>query len=486
MAYGVTSAGFVKKTYEVIKEEFLDGVEAGIGTLARQAFASARAAANKLLVIQERMADLWDLAEAVYNSRDPDTATGASLDVAVALTGHKRKTETKSTTTNVQKGTVGTTIAAGKQVQTTTVSDIFEAVASLTLGVSACSHAYIDLNGAAATGLYRVTINGTNHDYAATVPPDTETVILSTQLAAIITAGTEPASASYTGGQLVIIGDTDPETGYPKPFSVAVSANLQVVYVGALQAMRAVVAGPKVALANTLTSIVTPVAGWEASWNPLDADLGTNEETDPALKARRANSLANPGSGTVDAIRAAILEVAGVTAAFVLDNRTSVVDANGLPPRSFRAIVLGGTTANIARAIWDHTGSGIYIDGSTVITTVTDDQGYQQVVRFDRPTSKLMWVRFTVTADTELGTLPTSYQSLMAAAVAVWGALERIGHDSCPDQIRTYVMGKVPGIKTLVTEVVDDAGYPGGYQTTPWTIDADELAVYSAARVEFV
>ena len=483
---GVESTGFVKKSYATIKEDFLDGVESLISPLARQAFASAQAAANKLLVIQERIADLWDLGESVYNAMYPDTASGASLDGAAALTGTTRLAATYSVTTSIQKTTAGTTIAAGKQVRTGTLGDVFETTEAITSSATAAAKAWVDLNGVAATGAYTITVNGTPFTYGATVPPDDETAILDTNLKATINAGAEPVTATYTGGKLEILGDTDAETSLPETFTITVTANLAVEHIGTLQAMQAVSTGPVVALADNLTDIVTPVAGWAESTNPNAATLGNDEETDAELRLRRADSLANPGSGTVDAIRAALLEVSSVTAAFVLNNRTDAVDANGLPAHSFRALVLGGLTADIAEAIWAHCDAGDYIDGSTVVTTITDTQGYQQTVRFDRPTEVLMWVEFTVVEDTELGTLPDDYEDQLESAVVAWGATEQIGHDSLPDQIKSYAIAQVPGIKTLAVRVTDQAGYPGSYQTTPWTIDADELTKWAASRVEFV
>ena len=156
---GVEITGFVKKTYTQVKDDFLDGVEAGIGLQARQAFESAKRAANKLLVIQERIADLWDLGQAIYNAMYPDTATGASLDGAAALTGTTRLQAVQSTVTEALKGTISTNIPQGSKVRTSTIGDEFETLAAITLASTVCSHAYLDLNGAAATGNYTVTIN---------------------------------------------------------------------------------------------------------------------------------------------------------------------------------------------------------------------------------------------------------------------------------------------------------------------------------------
>jgi len=177
--------------------------------------------------------------------------------------------------------------------------------------------------------------------------------------------------------------------------------------------------------------------------------------------------------------------VQGVTAAFVLDNTGDVADADGVEPHAFETLAIGGASASLGSQIWAHKPAGIYSDGDTQVVLV-DSQGFQQAVRYTRPTGVEMWVRFTVVEDTELGTLPDNYEDQLAEAVETWGASEAVGHDSAPDQIRAYGMSNVSGILTLTVEVTDDAGHPGSYQTTPWTIGAKYLAEYATGRVEFV
>lgn len=74
--------------------------------------------------------------------------------------------------------------------------------------------------------------------------------------------------------------------------------------------------GPVAAPAGTLTVIETPVGGWASVTNPLDAELGTNEEGDAALRVRRLEILFNPGAGTLESILAGVSEVVDVVDVF--------------------------------------------------------------------------------------------------------------------------------------------------------------------------
>lgn len=153
-------------------------------------------------------------------------------------------------------------------------------------------------------------------------------------------------------------------------------------------AFEAVATGPTSAPANTLTVIVTPVAGFASPTNPTAGDEGNFADTDAILRLRRQQDLARKGSTSVDAIRADLLSednVPGVDYVAVLENETDVVDANGLQPHSIEAIVLGGADQDIADTIFNAKAAGIYTNGS-VLNNVTDSSGNTRIIRFSRPT----------------------------------------------------------------------------------------------------
>ena len=122
-----------------------------------------------------------------------------------------------------------------------------------------------------------------------------------------------------------------------------------------------------------------------------DAVVGRNEESDEDYRLRRVQLLRGSGASTVEAIRAGLLDpiiTPNVEQAFVFENDTDVVDADGRPPHSLEAVVFGGTDENIARTIFELKPIGIQTfkvvgpDGVSVV--VTDSQGTDHTINFSR------------------------------------------------------------------------------------------------------
>jgi uncharacterized phage protein gp47/JayE len=153
-------------------------------------------------------------------------------------------------------------------------------------------------------------------------------------------------------------------------------------------------AGVVRANAGTLTVIANPVAGFTAITNPLDATLGTATESDAALRQRWSQQLARRGSATVDAIRADVLQVTGVTFVRVYENDTDAT-VESIPPHAFEALVLGGDDQAVADAIFATKPAGIQASGTTT-ATVTDSQGAGHTIKFSRPTDVNLYLSVTV------------------------------------------------------------------------------------------
>lgn len=142
--------------------------------------------------------------------------------------------------------------------------------------------------------------------------------------------------------------------------------------------------GPIPAAAGTLTVIDTPVTGWAAVTNPLDAILGTNLEDDTDALARRLTLLNATANGPLQAIVQRVREVAAVITAIGFENLLDTV-VDGRPGHSFEIVVEGGDDTDIANAIYASKPAGIQTDGTTSVT-VTDANGFTHQINFSRPT----------------------------------------------------------------------------------------------------
>lgn len=142
--------------------------------------------------------------------------------------------------------------------------------------------------------------------------------------------------------------------------------------------------GPIDAPAGTIDNIVTVIAGFDSVTNAGTTILGRLQETDPELRLRRSQSIVIAKGGTMQAVANRLLnEVPGVTFVSYQENRTDIIDSNGLLPHSYLFTVVGGTDQNIADLIFIAKSGGINTNGTTAVI-VTDEFNIEHVIRFNR------------------------------------------------------------------------------------------------------
>lgn len=179
--------------------------------------------------------------------------------------------------------------------------------------------------------------------------------------------------------------------------------------------------GPIGALTGSLTVIVNTVSGLNSTTNLEDATLGRNVDSDATLRQRREDQLALRGGSTTAAVKADLLEVAGIESAEVLENTTDAV-VGGLPPHSIEAVIDDGNVPSvdndvIAQAIWDSKAGGIRTTGSASGTAI-DAAGDPQTVYFSRVTYKPVYITLHQTTD---GDFPVDGQDQTKDAIVAYG-----------------------------------------------------------------
>lgn len=178
-------------------------------------------------------------------------------------------------------------------------------------------------------------------------------------------------------------------------------------------------AGPTPVYAGTLTVIETPAVGWTSITNAADHTvLGSELETDAALRMRRELELRSQGNAAIAPVRAKISNVANVLDVFVFENDTDAVNADGLPAHSIECVVDGGLDADIRAAIFAAKGGGIATYG-TLSGVITDNQGTSHTVKHSRPTYLDAWVIVNVKIDA--GTFPADGDAQIKAAIVAYG-----------------------------------------------------------------
>lgn len=188
---------------------------------------------------------------------------------------------------------------------------------------------YINIQGGASQPTYAITFD---------IPASLAEV--SSYLEDVINAGTPNWTATDLTGSLEII-TTDEEI----PFSLSLGSNLSLTSFTSPIQFNCQSFGPIACPVESLTEIATPLAGWESITNLSDGILGTNQETDAELRARRQRSITLLGLATVPAIESHLLAIAGVTAASVFENTTLTQTPIVL---TFSAAVVSGQTINVS------------------------------------------------------------------------------------------------------------------------------------------
>lgn len=236
-------------------------------------------------------------------------------------------------------------------------------------------------------------------------------------------------------------------------------------------------AGHVLAYANTITEIATPVSGWAFADNVFDADPGRDVDTDAALRLRREREVQGAGAGTVGAITAALSAVTSVRQVVVFENPTDTLDADGLPPHSIEALVLGGSDTLIRSALWATKPAGIRTHGSTTGTTL-DADGVARSVAFTRPTEVSVYLTLVVAVrrDTYAGNA-----AVKSAALAVGENL------LAGDTVRlSTLIRAVMGVAGVV-DVVALCGLASG-SVFPFNLAMTrrQLAAFDSARITVV
>lgn len=149
--------------------------------------------------------------------------------------------------------------------------------------------------------------------------------------------------------------------------------------------------GPIPIGANTVTTIITVIAGWDTVDNPAAGITGRDEESRLEFEFRRALSVAKNAHGTVEALLSEIANIQGVLDVVILENTTSTpLSTQGveIPGHSVFISVSGGDDTEIAKAIYMKKDAGCGTAGNTEVSYIAPDV-YNKKYSFniERPTT---------------------------------------------------------------------------------------------------
>lgn len=398
---GLSKEGFVtKRLPEIVTEDkaravtvFQDQVEPGDTVNTDDSSVIGRLVA----LAAPSEADLWEAAQEVYSAFDANSATGISLDNMILLSGIPARFENTYTTAQVLlSGDNGTIITAGNTVSSPTTSEQFSLLNDVLLSPENTSGVVV--TSILVEDITTYTISFTRQSatqiisYTSPVGA-TKALILAGLKASIDSIYPELIATINTDGNLkIVLADIFLQTNF------STSTNLGIIKVDKLGDVVATTAGPLSQPIGTITQIQTSRLGWDSVINPLAAVSGRLRETDEELRIRFRNTKFERAGNIVEAVYSALFSLDDVQQVYIDDNNTDVTNANGTLGHSFLVLVDGGTSVEIARAIWDNRGAGVASVGNTTVT-ITDKFGYQREIKFSRPTPVNIYIQLELTTD---------------------------------------------------------------------------------------
>lgn len=240
------------------------------------------------------------------------------------------------------------------------------------------------------------------------------------------------------------------------PASGSASVYFQSVQTGAIPCVQ-----------NTMTTILTPVTGWETVNNPDPPIFGYETETDDAYR-QRITYAQQQATGYNDSIKGVLAGVAGIVSSYFNENTTSqeIVD-NGitLAPHSICVVVDGGLTQDIANALATAKDVGCgytAISGQSITAQGYDSANDRYVsVTFNRPDYIDVAVQITVSTNLYQG---TNLSSDVTNAILNWASNNVsevegliVGNSVNTWEIASAVTVQIPTIK-IVSVLAGKAG----------------------------
>lgn len=477
--FGLLSTGFALKR--------LPDILADIEDDEREAFGDVNLLPDSVFgqingVFAKPCADVWEAVQAAYNGYVPSAADGAALSNVLFLNGLTRLAPSESIVNAIVDGDEAATITAGNQASTEPEGDVYELQSDVSVSKSAVLKAQISVDAVAAQ-TYTVTIDGTPCDFVAAGTETKAEIATGLKNSINATVTDQTASVNSEDDEKVDVVVDDKQT----PFSIDVNTNLSIMERWAAAVFKAILTGPQLVPAGTLTKIETPQAGWNGVDNLVDGIPGRDYETDAEARLRRVSSLRVIGAGTLESIRSRILDtVTGVTAVAAFENRTDVTDGEGRPPHSFEMVVSGGADQDIINLLWLVKPAGIQTHG-TESGQATDSNGDLQTLNFSRAVPKYVHLRVTINSYYSEEELPTNWQTLLKDELVAYGDALPLGKDLIIQRWYTPVY-EVPGLASVTVEhdVTDTPGGSPSWKTTNIAIGPTAEANMDAGRITIV
>jgi uncharacterized phage protein gp47/JayE len=230
--------------------------------------------------------------------------------------------------------------------------------------------------------------------------------------------------------------------------------------------------------ADTITNF-TELDGISAVTNELASEAGELREADAELRRRRENSKAINSKSTIESMKANLLDLAGVSNAYVFESGDGYAIPISNPPSVYiYAIVDGGSSSDIAEVIAKTKTGGIPTIG-TQSDTYTDLNGKVVTYYFDRPSE--------IEIKIKIGIVETNSQELPLNAVSQIqeNLLEYLQTLNIGDNIyQSRAMSAINEVDGFVVDSFEIKKGDEDYSSSSISMAVNEVGLYSLENIE--
>lgn len=420
--------------------------------------------------------DVEETLQDTYDAMYPYSAESTSLDGSVSFVGLERIGASATTVTACVYGAESTLLPANvltragtKQFATTTDTVISRANA---LEVE------IEVTTVANSTSYQIIAGGVLVEYTSDGSATGSEI--ATGLAADFDSANFTAVAT---GSKIRVYSADKVSDFP----LTVDANLTITKLGSPAVFTAVELGAIALPVAALTTIDSPILGWDSVSNLVAGTIGRDVEKDEELRARQQSAVRATGSATVKAMRARLLsEVPGVTDVFIYENRSNV-EVDTMPPHSTESVVVGGTDQSIFNKLWEIKPAGGETHGD-LSGQVVDDNNDTQTIKFSRPVTQYAWIRVSVDLLYTEEALTTTIVAAISDAVLAYGQGLNVGDDIITQRFYGPIYTATTGLGQITVEAAITATEGGtpSYSTNNISIGRSGIAQFATARISVI
>ena len=453
MTFGVTPTGFNRKT----NEDIISDLETSWKDEFGQDSDLSEDSPNSIIIglIGSMSDSLWQVAEDSYNAINVNTAEYTDLDNAASLVGTERKATSASTANVSFKGDNATLIPTNTQVKQSSTGLILKTLVDAFLTQGAINWIQITVTTITDSATYRFYIDGNTYSYVADASATADEIVAG--LKAVVESAAIGLTITDEGSGLMTIEATDKNDIY----DITADSKMTIGKVQSIIEVTSITVGANEIAANTIDEISTALSGLDSVNNYFEGETGRETESNQELRLRRKQDIAVAGFNFTDAIRAKIIdEVVGVSYCRVYENDSLVTDSDGIDPKSYEAVVEGGSNANIAEKLSKLKTAGIPSDGDVTVEVI-NDQGIPNNIKFSRPTNNYIWVKVVIDSYNTEEEFPVDGEAIIKAALLEYAEdYFNIGDIIVTQKFNTPVYS-VSGIGS-VTITIAETGTPGG------------------------